>query len=65
LTAEGVINSTIEPKWTKSIDMHFEWLKERQKNSFIFIGGPEKLTWRTILQSIIRQRIIGLCGQSF
>jgi hypothetical protein len=29
-TAEGVINSKIQPKCTKSMDMHFEWLKERE-----------------------------------
>jgi hypothetical protein len=27
LMAEGVINSTIQPKHTKSMDMQFEWLK--------------------------------------
>jgi hypothetical protein len=31
-TAEGVINSKIQPKRTKSIDMRFEWLKEREAN---------------------------------
>jgi hypothetical protein len=29
-TAEGVINSKIQPKRTKLMDMHFEWLKERE-----------------------------------
>ena len=36
-TAEGVINSTIQPKRTKSMDMRFEWLKDRQaKEQFRF-----------------------------
>jgi hypothetical protein len=29
-TAEGVINSKIQPKHTKSMDMCFEWLKDRE-----------------------------------
>ena len=34
-TAEGVINSKIQPKRTKSMDMRFEWLKDREaKNQF-------------------------------
>ena len=34
-TAEGVINNTIQPKRTKSMDMRFEWLKDREsKNQF-------------------------------
>jgi hypothetical protein len=36
-TAEGVINSKIQPKRTKLMDMHFEWLKEREeKEQFCF-----------------------------
>ena len=36
-TAEGVINSTIQPKRTKAMDMRFEWLKDRQaKEQFRF-----------------------------
>ena len=36
-TAEGVINSKIQPKCTKSMDMRFEWLKEREaKEQFCF-----------------------------
>jgi hypothetical protein len=31
-TAEGVINSKIQPKCTKLMDMCFEWLKEREAN---------------------------------
>ncbi len=37
LTAEGVINSTIQPKRTQSMDMQFEWLKDREaKEQFRF-----------------------------
>ena len=36
-TAEGVINSKIQPKRTKSMDMRFEWLKDREaKEQFRF-----------------------------
>jgi hypothetical protein len=36
-TAEGVINSKIQPKHTKLMDMCFEWLKEREaKEQFCF-----------------------------
>ncbi len=31
LTEEGVINSRVQPKQTKSMDMQFEWLLERQQ----------------------------------
>ncbi len=34
-TAKGFINSKIQPKQTKSMDMRFEWLKDREsKNLF-------------------------------
>jgi hypothetical protein len=37
LTAEGFINSKIQPKRTKLMDMRFEWLKDREaKNQFQF-----------------------------
>jgi hypothetical protein len=36
-TAEGFINSKIQPKCTKSMDMRFQWLKDRQaKEQFRF-----------------------------
>ncbi len=36
-TAEGVINSKIQPKRTKSMDMCFEWLKDKEaKEQFCF-----------------------------
>jgi hypothetical protein len=36
-TAEGFINSKIQPKRTKSMDMWFKWLKDRQaKEQFRF-----------------------------
>ena len=36
-TAEGVINSKIQPKRTKLMDMRFKWLKEREaKEQFCF-----------------------------
>ncbi len=36
-TTEGFINSKIQPKCTKSMDMRFEWLKDREaKNQFRF-----------------------------
>ncbi len=49
-TAEGVIYSKIQPKRTKSMDMHFEWLKERgrPKNNFVSIGGWVKPAWPII-----------------
>jgi hypothetical protein len=35
--AEGVINSKIQPKRTKLMDIHFEWLKEKEaKEQFCF-----------------------------
>jgi hypothetical protein len=42
-TAEGVINSKIQPKWTNSMDMHFEWLKDREaKEQFCFYWRSSK-----------------------
>ncbi len=36
-TVEGAINSKIQPKCTKSMDMRFKWLKEREaKENFCF-----------------------------
>jgi hypothetical protein len=29
LTAEGVINSNIQPKQTKAMDMRYHWLRNR------------------------------------
>ena len=40
LTAEGVINSRIQPKRTKSMDMHFEWLLDREQQ------GQFKIYWK-------------------
>jgi hypothetical protein len=39
-TAEGVINSRVKPKRTKSMDMRFEWLLDRQQQ------GQFKIYWR-------------------
>ncbi len=42
-TAEGFINSKIQPKFTKSMDMQFEWLKDRQaKEQFRFYWRSSK-----------------------
>ena len=42
-TAEGFINSKIQPKRTKSMDMRFEWLKDREsKNQFRFFWRSGK-----------------------
>ncbi len=42
-TAKGVINLTIQPKWTKSMDICFEWLKDREaKKQFQFFWQAEK-----------------------
>ena len=30
LTAEGVVNSKIQPKQTKAMDMRFHWLRDRE-----------------------------------
>ena len=43
-TAEGVINSKIQPKHTKSMDMRFEWLKDREaKDKFCFYWRSGKI----------------------
>ena len=45
-TAKGFINSKIQPKRTKSMDMQFKWLKDRQaKEQFRFYwrSGKENL----------------------
>jgi hypothetical protein len=39
-TAEGVINSRVRPKRTKSMDMRFEWLLDREQQ------GQFKIYWR-------------------
>ena len=39
-TAEGVINSRVRPKRTKSMDMRFEWLLDRQQQ------GQFKIYWK-------------------
>jgi hypothetical protein len=39
-TAEGVINSIVRPKRTKSMDMRFEWLLDREQQ------GQFKIYWR-------------------
>ncbi len=42
-TAEGFINSKIQPKRTKLMDMRFEWLKDREaKNQFRFFWRSGK-----------------------
>ena len=42
-TAEGVINSRVRPKRTKSMDMHFEWLMDRERQGqFKFYWKPGK-----------------------
>jgi hypothetical protein len=42
-TAEGYINSKIQPKRTKLMDMRFEWLKDREaKNQFQFFWRSGK-----------------------
>ncbi|MBJ7369555.1 MAG: Ty1/Copia family ribonuclease HI, partial [Ilumatobacteraceae bacterium] len=40
-TAEGVINSRVKPRRTKSMDMRFEWLLDRQQQ------GQFKIYWRS------------------
>ena len=39
-TAEGIINSRVRPKHTKSMDMRFEWLLDRQQQ------GQFKIYWK-------------------
>jgi hypothetical protein len=42
-TAKGFINSKIQPKRTKSMDMQFKWLKDRQaKEQFRFYWRSDK-----------------------
>jgi hypothetical protein len=40
-TAEGVINSRVRPKRTKSMDMWFEWLLDREQQ------GQFKIYWQS------------------
>ena len=37
---KGVVNSRVRPKRTKSMDMHFEWLLNRERQ------GQFKIYWR-------------------
>jgi hypothetical protein len=39
-TAEGVVNSRVRPRQTKSMDMRFEWLLEREQQ------GKFKIYWK-------------------
>ena len=39
-TAEGVVNSTIQPKRTKAMDMRFHWLRDREAQ------GQLRIYWR-------------------
>jgi hypothetical protein len=58
-TAEGFINSKIQPKCTKSMDMRFKWLKDREaKDQFRFYRRLGKTNLAIILQSTIRLHII-------
>ena len=42
-TAEGIIHSTCKPQKTKSMDMRYHWLKDRQtQNQFDFYWEPGK-----------------------
>jgi hypothetical protein len=40
MTAEGVINNTIQPKRTKAMDMRFHWLRDREAQ------GQFNIYWR-------------------
>ena len=40
-TAEGVVNNTVQPKRTKSMDMRFHWLRDRSVNQKQF-----RIYWR-------------------
>ena len=45
-TAEGVINSKIQPKRTKAMDMRFYWLRDRaSQEQFRFYWRSGKLNW--------------------
>jgi hypothetical protein len=41
-TAEGIINSCVQPKRTKAMDMRFHWLRDRSVNQkqFLFYWRP-------------------------
>jgi hypothetical protein len=41
-TAESIINSHVQPKRTKAMDMHFHWLRDRSinQNQFQFFWRP-------------------------
>ena len=41
-TAESIVNSRIQPKRTKAMDMHFHWLRDRSVNQdqFRFLWRP-------------------------
>ena len=64
-TAEGVINSWVRPRRTKSMDMRFEWLLDREQVNLKFIGDPVRQIWQIILQSIIHHHIIEICKENF
>jgi hypothetical protein len=66
LRAEGVINSRVRPKRTKSMDMRFEWLLDReQQGQFKIYWRPGKTNLADISLSIIRRHIIAMCGENF
>jgi hypothetical protein len=63
-TATGYSNGTIKQKLTKAMDMRFYWIKDRVKQGQlnVYWGRAIKI-WRTILQNIIRRRIIKKCAR--
>jgi hypothetical protein len=45
-TAEGVINSKVQPKCTKAMNMHFHWLRDREcQEQFHIDWHPGKLNY--------------------
>ena len=65
-TAEGVINSRVRPKRTKSMVFGLSgcWIENSRAN-LKFIGGPVRRIWRITLQSIICRRTIEMCKVNF
>jgi hypothetical protein len=58
----GYINGTIKQKGTRSMDMHFYWVKYRaKKGNFMSFGAQDTKIKRIISQNTIRRLIIKEC----
>ena len=58
-TTYGVVNNNIQPKATKSMDMRFHWLQDRERqNNSEHIGDLSQRIWEIIEQSTTQLSII-------